>query len=56
MAWCGCGDELYKCEDCREIYCERCEGVDHDQMHAESEKRQYQDRLDDLNEEFGRRW
>ena len=54
-----CGEGLARCHmGCREMRCPNdCEGdeLEHERAHAADEERQYDDRLRDLDEEFGRR-
>lgn len=52
-----CGERCTRCPDCREVYCERCEGDDHDRQHrdAEREWRAYHDDID-RDHGCGRSW
>lgn len=36
-----CHECLIRCDDCHEIYCETCEGIEHDRDHRDAERERY---------------
>lgn len=47
-----CGERLTRCEECGQVYCETCEGAEHEREHRDADRECYA-RHAEIDREYG---
>ena len=49
-----CGQPMVMCGECNELWCDTCQGAQHEESHNRAEDEEYERRREELDREFGR--